>query len=104
LNLEKNAAGVCNGIAFEFADDRESEIREYLLLRKGKDFPLETLRVRLKDDAEVQAYVPVYHGKNLVHAATAEEKAMTSGATPHQFKIAGYFRRPYASTSPLALK
>jgi glutathione-specific gamma-glutamylcyclotransferase len=76
LNLEKDETAVCKGVAFEFPHNREDEVREYLLGREGKAFPLESLTIRLDDDAEVRAYVPVYCGKNLVPATTAEVKAI----------------------------
>jgi cation transport protein ChaC len=76
LNLEKNETGACKGIAFEFPDNREDEIRGYLRDREGKDFPLENLPIRLADNVEVEAFVPLYIGKNLVPASTAEAKAI----------------------------
>jgi cation transport regulator ChaC len=76
LNLNQDQTGRCQGIAFEFPDDGEHEVREYLRNREGKAFPLELLTIRLKDGAEVQAHVPVYRGKNLVAIVTAQEKAV----------------------------
>jgi cation transport protein ChaC len=65
------------GMAFEFPDALEREVSEYLAEREGKGFPLERVKIRcLEDDAEVQANVPVYHGKNLVHTATTQQKAI----------------------------
>jgi cation transport regulator ChaC len=76
LNLEKNETGACKGIAFEFPDNREGEVRGYLRVREGKGFPLEKLRIRLADNVEVEAFVPLYTGKHLVTASTAEAKAI----------------------------
>jgi cation transport protein ChaC len=76
LNLEKNETAICKGIAFEFPDEREDEVHEYLLDREGEDFPLENLQIRLEDDTEVRAHVSIYRGKNLVAAETAEAKAI----------------------------
>lgn len=76
LNIEKDESGACTGIAFEFAKDQESQVRKYLGKREGKDFSFEQLTIRLQDKTEVQASVPVYHGKNLVSPATAGERAV----------------------------
>jgi cation transport protein ChaC len=75
LNLEKVEAGVCKGLAFEFPDAREVEVREYLADREGKGFLLEPLTIRLEDDGEVQANVPVYRGKNLLSTDVLQQKA-----------------------------
>ena len=76
LNLEKDEAAVCRGVAFEFSDDRQDEVRNYLHDREGKAFPLEPVMIRLEDDVEVQAHVPLYRGNNVAPAATAKTKAV----------------------------
>jgi glutathione-specific gamma-glutamylcyclotransferase len=82
LNLEKEAAGTCKGMAFEFPDERRGDVLGYLEKREGADFQLELLSVRLDDDTDVQAHVPVYHGKNLISSAGLKEKAaMVRNAT-----------------------
>lgn len=73
LNLEKVDGGVCKGIAFNFPPTRDATVREYLAEREGKGFPLEVVIIRLDGGGEVQAYAPVYHGKNIV-AGGAQEK------------------------------
>jgi len=75
LNLEKEAAGTCQGMAFAFPDERRGDVLAYLGKREGADFQLELLSVRLDDDTEVQAHVPVYHGKNLISSTGLKEKA-----------------------------
>lgn len=75
LNLEKETAGTCKGMAFEFPEERRADVLGYLAIREGADFKLELLSIRLDDDADVQAYVPVYRGKNLIPAAGLKEKA-----------------------------
>jgi cation transport regulator ChaC len=62
-------------MAFEFPDERSGDVLGYLEKREGADFQLEILSVRLDDDSEVQAHVPIYHGKNLISSAGIEEKA-----------------------------
>jgi cation transport regulator ChaC len=51
------------------------DVLSYLGKREGADFKLEVLSVRFDDDTEVQAHVPVYHGKNLISSAGIKEKA-----------------------------
>jgi cation transport protein ChaC len=75
LNLEKVEGGVCKGIAFNFPPTRDAVVREYLAKREGKEFPLEVVTIRVDDGSEVQAYVPIYHGKNIV-AGGAQQKAV----------------------------
>jgi cation transport regulator ChaC len=62
-------------MAFAFPDERCGDVLAYLGKREGADFQLELLSVRLDDDTEVQAHVPVYHGKNLISSAGLKEKA-----------------------------
>ena len=76
LNLEMVEGGACKGIAFNFPAPREAEVREYLADREGKAFPLEIVTIRLEDDTEVQAYVPVYRGKNTLAADGVQQKAV----------------------------
>ena len=75
LNLSEVAAGVCRGIAFEFPDTQKVEILSYLEKREGKAFPLHEMSVRLVDQSEVLAFVPLYNGKNVIEGKTLEEIA-----------------------------
>jgi cation transport protein ChaC len=75
LNLERVEGGVCKGIAFNFPSVREREVHEYLADREGKGFPLEIVTIQLEDGTEVQAYVPLYHGKKTLSADRVQEKA-----------------------------
>jgi cation transport protein ChaC len=75
LNLEKEIAGACKGMAFELPDERRVDVLAYLAKREGANFQLELLAVCLDDNTEVQAYVPVYRGKNLITTVTLKEKA-----------------------------
>lgn len=76
LNLERAEGAACKGIAFDFPDGREDEVRKYLAEREGKGFPLEGVTIRLEGNAEVLAYVPIYHGKHLISVAIGEAKAV----------------------------
>jgi len=75
LNLSKVAAGLCRGIAFEFPDTQKAEILSYLKEREGKAFPLHELLVRIDDQSEVSAFVPLYNGKHVIEGKTVEEVA-----------------------------
>lgn len=76
LNLEKVEGGVCKGIGFNFSSTRDSAVREYLSDREGKGFSLETVTIRLEDDSEVQGFVPIYYGKNILANAEQEKSLM----------------------------
>jgi glutathione-specific gamma-glutamylcyclotransferase len=43
LNLEKDVAGSCKGMAFEFPDAQAGGVLAYLATREGKDFCLDRL-------------------------------------------------------------
>ena len=93
LNLEKEAAGTCKGMAFEFPDERGRDVLGYLEKREGADFQLEPHSVRLDDDTDVQAHVPVYHGKNLISSAGLKEKAaMVRNATGTESSCEDYVK------------
>lgn len=81
LSLERIEGGLCKGIAFEFPDSQEASVRKYLVDREGKGFPLKAMPIRLEDDAEVQAWAPVYNGKNLLSGDMAQKAAMISRAS-----------------------
>jgi cation transport protein ChaC len=59
LGLEKNEKGKCVGAAFEFDDDKEKEILNYLEKREGKSFKIKKLEIVLADKRTVLAYTPV---------------------------------------------
>jgi len=93
LNLEKEAAGTCKGMAFEFPDERRGDVLGYLEKREGADFQLELLPVRLDDDTDVQAHVPIYHGKNLIsNAGRKEMAAMVRNATGTESSCEDYVK------------
>ena len=77
LNLEADASGTCTGMAFEFSDEQSARVLAYLQNREGKDFRLEIVTVRLADGVDVQAFVPIYRGKNLISGVTLAQKAAT---------------------------
>jgi glutathione-specific gamma-glutamylcyclotransferase len=68
LNVVKSASGACRGIAFEFPGTNEREVRDYLIEREGKAFPLRIVPIRLDDGSVAEAAVPIYEGKNIIAA------------------------------------
>jgi glutathione-specific gamma-glutamylcyclotransferase len=93
LNLEKAEGSACKGIAFEFPDSRDAAVREYLAEREGKGFPLESVTIYLDQGVEVQALVPLYHGKNVLSVDTVREKAaMVARATGTKGSCRNYVR------------
>ena len=74
LNIEKEDSSVCPGLAFEFSENDQEKILEYLREREGKAFPLRECTVTLEDGREVKAFVPIYKGKNILNE-TLEELA-----------------------------
>jgi cation transport protein ChaC len=79
LNLELDASGTCIGMAFEFSDDQEQQVVRFLENREGKNFLLEKHQIRLEDNTEIQARIPIYRGKNLL-PATAQKPVLARGA------------------------
>ena len=104
LNLERDLAGSCKGMAFEFPEAHAGDLLAYLAKREGKDFLLDRLTVRLEDDAELQVYVPVYHGENLVSTSTLAEKvAMVRNAAGKMSSCADYVKQIAAMLADLGI-
>jgi cation transport protein ChaC len=72
LDIVPSPSAQCEGIAFEFPDDKGALILSYLAQREGKDFSLCELAIE-REGVRVQAVVPIYHGYNLISAETPEE-------------------------------
>jgi glutathione-specific gamma-glutamylcyclotransferase len=75
LNLMRSDSAHCHGMAFEFLDEREQQIKKYLAQREGKGFALKQLPAQLEAGAEIIAIVPIYEGNNLIRADRIEEIA-----------------------------
>lgn len=75
LNLEPNADAMCVGIAFEIPEVRRTEVEAYLVKREGKGFTFLSLEVIVMGICPIQALVPLYTGKNILHRATPQELA-----------------------------
>jgi cation transport protein ChaC len=73
LNLIKSDSAHCCGMAFEFPNEREQEIRTYLAKREGKGFALRQLPAKLIAGDGITAIVPIYEGNNLIHADRVEQ-------------------------------
>ena len=91
LNLVEKADGACVGYAFEFDDSRQAEVLADLERREGRNFPLRKMRIRLSDGRTVEAYVPVYVGRNLITGKTLDELvAMATVAVGRDGKASDY--------------
>lgn len=65
LNLQADPTATCQGMAFAFPAASKEELLAYLGEREGKNFALQPLPIRLGSGATVEAFVPLYTGKNL---------------------------------------
>ena len=72
LNLESQADGSCQGIAFEFPEKDRDAVLAYLKRREGPNFPLRTVPVRLASGRAIDAIVPIYDGPNLIESKSIE--------------------------------
>lgn len=59
LGLEKNENSKCVGTAFEFDDDKEEDVLNYLKEREGRSFKIKKLKITLPDQRTVFAYTPI---------------------------------------------
>ena len=62
-------------MAFEFPDQVSPTIEAYLTRREGRDFALRKKKVRIDEQHDVTAAVPLYEGTNLVRVNMIEELA-----------------------------
>jgi cation transport regulator ChaC len=66
LNLAPDPSKICKGVAFEFPDDMQKAVVDYLKVREGKGFSLRHAEIRLESGERVFAMVPIYSGRNLL--------------------------------------
>ncbi len=94
LNVAAAHGATCQGIAFEFPDNRTFEILDYLKDREGKGFALRAMPVRLESGDEVFAFVPVYEGPNVINDKTvAEVASLVTVAAGTEGTCIAYVRR-----------
>lgn len=65
LNLQADREASCQGKAFAFAAVDKDAVLARLQKREGRSFVLTPLPVRLDDGMQVEAYAPLYNGRNL---------------------------------------
>jgi glutathione-specific gamma-glutamylcyclotransferase len=75
LNLTKSNSAHCQGIAFEFPDERKPGILKYLTKREGAGFLLCALPAQLESGDVITPLVPLYEGKNLIRPISAKRIA-----------------------------
>jgi cation transport protein ChaC len=91
LNLVEKVDGTCAGYAFEFDDSKQTEVFADLERREGKNFPLRKMRIKLGDGRNVEAYLPVYVGRNVIKGKTLDELvAMATTAAGRDGKASDY--------------
>jgi cation transport protein ChaC len=73
LNLQADASASCKGMAFAFPASNSATVLAYLGKREG-GFEIKPLRVRIDDGTEIQAFVPLYFGKNLRTDLSVEQQ------------------------------
>ncbi|MGN6534532.1 MAG: gamma-glutamylcyclotransferase [Mesorhizobium sp.] len=74
LRIVNRAGGECQGMAFEFAVDRSSDVLEYLRDREG-GFSEETVELFLVGGETVLAKTFTYAGKNIIEGKNDEQIA-----------------------------
>ena len=90
LSLIQDDASTCLGLVFEFPDLSQHTIKEYLGEREGKAFDLEECKVVLDSGEEVMAYVPIYHGRNILRESIEALAARAIVAEGKSGKCADY--------------
>ena len=75
LNLLKDDAGCCRGVAFHLSNEQEEMVLAKLRQREGKNFDLVKLPISLTDNYKVQAHTPLYTGANLINDMAPENLA-----------------------------
>lgn len=74
LNVAAAPGGVCTGMAFRFDDHLTEAVLAKLAIREGKNFDLTPLDIQCPIGT-VQAFVPLYQGKNLFATTAPTELA-----------------------------
>ena len=74
LNLQADRSASCQGMAFAFPTARRNELLAYLNEREGRNFALHPLFISLHGGAGVEAFVPLYTGKNLCGDMSLDER------------------------------
>jgi cation transport protein ChaC len=104
LNLKKETSGSCWGMAFEFPDGCQKEIFAFLNKREGRGFVFPKLSVRLSYAEQVNAVVPIYQGKNVIHGNNIEKTAaMVLAAEGCKGSCVAYVKKLVAKLSDLGI-
>lgn len=74
LNLQADPTATCRGMAFAFPAASKDELLAYLGEREGKNFALQPLPIHLASSETVEAFVPLYTGKNLCGELSFDER------------------------------
>jgi cation transport protein ChaC len=74
LNLEADREATCKGIALAFEAADMDAVLARLRKREGKSFALTLLSVQLDGGMQVEAYAPLYNGRNLRYDLKLEDQ------------------------------
>ena len=104
LNLTTEPSASCDGVAFEFPEEKRREILDYLEQREGKDFEPKQQEIRLENGDLVTALVAIYSGKNLLSGrSVAELVTMASAAEGNCGSCIDYVKNIAAKLSELEI-
>ena len=93
LNLAADPSRTCKGVAFEFPEEQQQKVIDYLNQREGKGFQLQQREIELEDGNRVNAIVAIYSGKNLLTGRSYTElAAMTRTAKGDNGECVDYVR------------
>lgn len=105
LGIIKDENKYCEGIAFEFPDQRRQEILSYLNKREGTNFELKDFLIQTTEEGEIQAFIPVYTGKNIIPGKTTKELAdMVRNARGTSGNCSDYIRKIAAKLQDLGIE
>ncbi|WP_395700199.1 gamma-glutamylcyclotransferase [Aquabacterium sp.] len=74
LNLLPDPTATCRGMAFAFPAASKDGLLAYLGEREGKNFALQPLPIHIASGETVEAFVPLYTGKNLCGELSFDER------------------------------
>jgi cation transport protein ChaC len=79
LRIIERAGAKCMGVAFEFLDERQDGVFEYLAAREGKGFTRIQVRLNLTSGDAVEAFTYRYEGRSVI--TTSDVTALAEMAT-----------------------
>ncbi len=90
LNIVMRDGSSCQGVAFQFSEEKSNTVLEYLRHREGKAFEPVACEVILDDGQTVAALVFIYRGKNILENSNKELAEMAMVAEGKDGKCVDY--------------